>query len=96
MCRYHLRNFLLKKFKIRLNVIFYKLVSRDWLIWKLWDENIKCNIEYIGIIRQEITKYYYTVYKSFAYDKSRNKLDECFWINKEIYDNILSEMKLRI
>lgn len=50
---------------------------------------MKCNIEYIGKSRQGTTKYYCTVHKSFAYDKSGNKLDECLWINKEIYDNRL-------
>ncbi len=51
---------------------------------------MKCNIEYIGKSRQGITKYYCTVHKSFAYDKLGNKLDECLWDNKEIYNNKLS------
>lgn len=51
---------------------------------------MKCNIEYIGKSRQGITKYYCTAHKSFAYDKLGNKLDECLWINKEIYDNGLN------
>lgn len=51
---------------------------------------MKCNIEYIGKSRQGITKYYCTVHKSFAYDKLGNKLDECLWSNKEIYDNRLN------
>ena len=51
---------------------------------------MKCNIEYIGKSRQGITKYYCTAHKSFAYDKFGNKLDECFWINKEIYNNRLN------
>lgn len=58
---------------------------------------MKCNIEYIGKSRQGITKYYCTVHKAFAYDKLGNKLDECLWKNKEIYDNQLdikqNEMK---
>lgn len=51
---------------------------------------MKCNIEYIGKSRQGITKYYCTVHKSFAYDKLGNKLNECLWSNKEIYDNKLN------
>lgn len=51
---------------------------------------MKCNIEYIGKSRQGTTKYYCTVHKSFAYDKLGNKLDECLWSNKEIYDNRLN------
>ncbi len=51
---------------------------------------MKCSIEYIGKSRQGITKYYCTVHKSFAYDKLGNKLDECLWINKEIYNNRLN------
>ncbi len=51
---------------------------------------MKCNIEYIGKSRQGITKYYCTVHKSFAYDKLGNKLDECIWSKKEIYDNKLN------
>ena len=51
---------------------------------------MKCNIEYIGKSRQGKTKYYCTVHKSFAYDKLGNKLDECLWNNKEIYDNRLN------
>ena len=51
---------------------------------------MKCNIEYIGKSRQGITKYYCTAHKSFAYDKLGNKLDECLWSNKEIYDTRLN------
>lgn len=51
---------------------------------------MNCNIEYIGKSRQGTTKYYCTVHKSFAYDKFGNKLDECLWSNKEIYDNKLN------
>ena len=54
------------------------------------DETMKCNIEYIGKSRQGTTKYYCTVHKSFAYDKLGNKLDECLWSNKEIYDTRLN------
>ncbi len=51
---------------------------------------MKCNIKYIGKSRQGITKYYCTVHKSFAYDKFGNKLEECLWHNKEIFDNRLN------
>jgi len=51
---------------------------------------MKCNIEYVGKSRQGTSKYYCTVHKSFAYDKLGNKLDECLWSNKEIYDNRLN------
>ncbi len=50
---------------------------------------MKCNIEYIGKTRRGTTKYYCTTHKSFAYDKLGNKLDECLWSNKEIFDNHL-------
>ncbi len=51
---------------------------------------MKCNIKYIGKSRQGITKYYCSVHKSFAYDKFGNKLEECLWSNKEIFDNRLN------
>ncbi len=51
---------------------------------------MKCNIEYVGKLRSGTPKYYCTVHKSFAYDKYGNKLDECLWTNKEIYDNKLN------
>lgn len=51
---------------------------------------MKCNIEYVGKSRKGTTKYHCTVHKSFAYDKLGNKLDECLWNNKEIYDNRLN------
>lgn len=51
---------------------------------------MKCNIEYIGKSRQGTAKYYCTIHKSFTHDKLGNKLDECLWINKEIYDNKLN------
>ncbi len=57
---------------------------------------MECNIEYVGKSRQGITKYYCTVHKSFAYDKFGNKLDECLWSNKEIYDNILNIKQIEI
>ncbi len=50
---------------------------------------MKCNIEYIGKSRQGIPKYFCTAHKAFAYDKFGNELDECLWINKELYDNKL-------
>lgn len=40
---------------------------------------MKCNIEYIGKLRQGISKYYCIAHKSFAYDKLVNKLDECLF-----------------
>ncbi len=57
---------------------------------------MKCNIEYIGKSRQGITKYYCTTHKSFAYDKLGNKLAECLWCNKEIYDNKLNVKQNKI
>ena len=57
---------------------------------------MKCNIEYIGKSRQGIPKYYCTVHKSFAYDKLGNKLDECLWKNKEIFDNRLNIEQMEI
>ena len=51
---------------------------------------VKCNIEYVGKTRQGKTKYYCTTHKSFAHDKAGNKLDECLWINKEIFDKRLN------
>lgn len=57
---------------------------------------MKCNIEYIGKSRQGITKYYCTTHKSFAYDKLGTKLDECLWLNKEIYENKLTLNKNEI
>lgn len=57
---------------------------------------MKCSIEYIGKSRQGIPKYYCTVHKAFAYDKLGNKLDECLWDNKEIYDTQLNIEKNEI
>lgn len=51
---------------------------------------MKCNIEYIGKSRQGKNKYYCTTHKSFAYNKSGNKLDKCLCNTKEIYDNKLN------
>lgn len=51
---------------------------------------MKCNIEYVGKARSGKTKYYCTAHKSFAHDKEGNKLEECLWLNKEIFDNHLN------
>lgn len=50
---------------------------------------MKCNIEYVGKLRNRMPQYYCTIYKSFASDKKGNKLDECLCNYKEIYDNVL-------
>lgn len=50
---------------------------------------MKCSIEYVGKARNGKCKYYCTVHKSFAHDKQGNKLEECLWTNKEIFDNHL-------
>ncbi len=50
---------------------------------------MKCNIEYVGKMRCGKTKYYCTVHKSYAYDKMGNKLEECWFPHKEVFDNCL-------
>lgn len=50
---------------------------------------MKCIIEYVGKSRSGKTKYYCTTHKSYAHDKDGLKLDECLWLNKDIFDNSL-------
>lgn len=57
---------------------------------------MECNIEYVGKMRSGKTKYYCTTHKSFAHDNFGNKLDECLWGNKAIFDNILNIKEIDI
>ncbi len=57
---------------------------------------MKCNIEYVGKSRSGRTRYYCTTHKSFANDKLGNKLPECLWYNKDIFDNRLDIKKHEI
>lgn len=50
---------------------------------------MKCNIEYVGKARSGKCKYYCTVHKSYAHDNQGNKLDECLFPHKEVFDNHL-------
>lgn len=51
---------------------------------------MKCNIEYVGKLRNGTPQYYCSVHKSFASDKKGNKLEECLCDNKELYNNRLN------
>ncbi len=50
---------------------------------------MKCNIEYVGKLRNGTPQYYCTTHKSFASDKEGNKLKECLCNYKEEYNNLL-------
>lgn len=51
---------------------------------------MKCNIEYVGKLRNGIPQYYCTTHKSFASDKKGNRLEECLCIEKDLFDNKLN------
>lgn len=50
---------------------------------------MKCNIEYVGKMRNGKEQYFCTTHQSIALDSNGNKLEECLCNTKEIYDNIL-------
>ncbi len=48
---------------------------------------VKCNIEYVGKLRNGRPQYYCKTHKFLASDKKGNRLDECLCPYKEIYNN---------
>lgn len=57
---------------------------------------MKCNIEYVGKMRNGKEQYFCTTHQSIASDSNGNKLEECLCNTKEIYNNTLDIKELDI
>lgn len=57
---------------------------------------MNCKIEYVGKKRNGTLQYWCVTHKSIASDKNGNKLNECLYKNKELYNNILDLNKEKI
>ena len=51
---------------------------------------MKCNIEYVGKLRNGTKKYYCTAHKYITSDKEGNRLKECLCNYKELFNNCLN------